>query len=395
MEATLQTKMEQLRKLETQLEETRQELSRAKEELNKNRSMFQAIFQGIHDIVIVFDTDLNIKMINRQVNFHGKKCHEYFFGVPGTCKDCPVLRTIEEKKGIKVEKVIRNEYYRIQTTPLMNLREEVEGVIEISRSLTRDKAMEQQLFHADKLSSLGLLVSGVVHEINNPNAYICGNIPLIKEAFKTIFPVLDEHVRQNPDFQVARLDYSLFKGNVTLMLDDMIQGCSRIQNILGSLKSFTRRAEGLLSEKVDLNEVVNEGMRMVYNTMKRMAVIHTDLQEGLPGVKGNKDKLIQMFVNLMINAWQAIHKEKGNIWVKTRFDAAENWVRLTICDDGCGMEEFAKGQIFNPFFTTKKEGTGLGLSIVAKIIAEHNGRTDVESEVGKGSTFTIRLPVEP
>lgn len=395
MEATLQAKMDYIGMLETQLEKTRQDLSRMEEELNKNRSMFQAIFQAIHDIVIVFDTDLNIKMINRQVNFHDKKCHDFFFGVPGVCEDCPVLRTIEEKRGIKVEKVVRNKYYRLQTHPLVNLREEVEGVIEISHPITRDKEMEQQLFHADKLSSLGLLVSGVVHEINNPNAYICGNIPLIKEAFKTIFPILDQHVRQNPDFQVARLDYSLFKENVTLMLDDMIQGCSRIQNILGSLKSFTRRPEGLLVERVDLNEVVNEGMRLVYNTMKRVAMIHTDLPEGLPGVKGNKDRLIQVFVNLMINAWQAINKEKGNIWVKTRFDAAENCVRLSISDDGCGMGEFAKAQIFNPFFTTKKEGTGLGLSIVAKIISEHNGKADVESEDGKGSIFTIRLPVEP
>jgi len=393
LEATSQTKMDYIGMLEAQMEKTGHDLSRTEEELNKNRSMFQAIFQAINDIVIVFDTDLNIKMINRQVNFRDKKCHEFFFGVPGICEDCPVLRTIQEKRSITVEKVIRNEYYRIQTHPLMNLQGEVEGVIEVSRPITRDKATEQQLFHADKLSSLGLLVSGIVHEINNPNAYICGNIPLIKEAFKTIFPILDEHIRQNPGFQVARLDYSLFKENVTLMLDDMIQGCSRIQNILGSLKSFTRRAEGLLSEKVDLNDVVNEGMRLVYNTMKRMAVIHTDLQEGLPGIKGNKDRLIQVFVNLMINAWQAIDKEKGNIWVKTQFEPKENCICLSISDDGCGMGEFAKAQIFNPFFTTKKEGTGLGLSIVSKIISEHNGRTDVESEVGKGSTFTARLPV--
>ncbi len=379
--------------LEAQLEKSGKDLSRVEEHLNKTRSMLQGILQAISDIVIVFDNDLNIQMINRQVNFRDKKCHEFFFGVPGICEDCPVLRTIQEKKGLTVEKVIRNEYYRIQTHPLKNLRGEIEGVIEVSHPVTRDKAREQQLFHADKLSSLGLLVSGIVHEINNPNAYICGNIPLIKEAFKTIFPILDEHVRQNPDFQVARLDYSLFKENVTLMLDDMIQGCSRIQNILGSLKSFTRRAEAVLSEKVDLNELVNEGMRLVYNTIKRTAVIHTDLQEGLPGIKGNRDRLIQVFVNLMINAWQAIDKEKGNIWVKTHFEPEENCICLKICDDGCGMGEFAKAQIFNPFFTTKKEGTGLGLSIVSKIISEHNGRTEVESEVGKGSTFTIRLPV--
>jgi len=394
MEATSQTKMDYIWTLEAQLEKSRQDQSRTEGDLNKSRSMLQAILQAISDVVIVFDKDLNIKMINREVNFRDKKCHEFFFGVPGICEDCPVLRTIQDRRSINAEKVIRNEYYRIQTHPIMNAQGEVEGVIEVSRPITRDKAREQQLFHADKLSSLGLLVSGIVHEINNPNAYICGNIPLIKEAFKTIFPILDEHVRQTPDFQVARLDYSLFKENVTLMLDDMIQGCSRIQNILASLKSFTRRAEELLSETVNLNDVVQEGMRLVYNTMKRMAVIHTDLQEDLPSIKGNKDRLIQVFVNLMINAWQAIDKEKGNIWVKTKFDSQENCVCLRVCDDGCGMGEFAKAQIFNPFFTTKKEGTGLGLSIVSKIISEHNGRTDVESEMGKGSTFTIRIPVQ-
>jgi len=179
------------------------------------------------------------------------------------------------------------------------------------------------------------------------------------------------------------------------MLDDMIQGCSRIQNILGNLKSFTRRVEGLPSERVNLNEVVNEGMRLVYNTIKRTAVIHMDLKEDLPSLKGNKDRLIQVFVNLMINAWQAIDKEKGNIWVQTQIVAEEKCVRLSISDDGCGMGEFAKAQIFNPFFTTKVEGTGLGLSIVSRIISEHKGKIDVESQVGKGTNFTISLPAEP
>jgi len=394
MDNRSQTGTDSIGRLEAQLEKSRQELSQAEEKLNRSENTLQAIFQAISDIVIVFDKDLNIKMINRPVNLRHKKCHEFFFGVPGICEPCPVLQTIRGKKPLTMEKVIRNEYYRIQTLPLLNRQGEVEGVVEVSRPLTKDKAMEQQLFHADKLSSLGVLVSGIVHEINNPNAYICGNIPIIKEAFKTIFPILDEHVLRHPDFQVARLDYGLFKENVTLMLDDMIQGCSRIQNILGDLKSFTRRPEALLSEKVNMNDVVNEGMRLVYNTVKRAAVIHVDLQENLPLVKGSKDKLIQVFVNLMLNAWQAVNKEKGNIWIKTNFEPKENSICLSIADDGSGMGEFAKSQIFNPFFTTKKDGTGLGLSIVTKIIGTHNGKINVESEVDKGSTFIIRLPVE-
>ncbi len=109
MEATSQTKMDYIEPLEAQLEKNRKELSEMEEQLNKSRNMLQAILQTINEIVIVFDKDLNIKMINRQVNFRDKKCHEFFFGVPGICEDCSVRRTIQWKKSIAVEKVVRNE----------------------------------------------------------------------------------------------------------------------------------------------------------------------------------------------------------------------------------------------------------------------------------------------
>ena len=253
--------------------------------------------------------------------------------------------------------------------------------------------MERQLLQADKLASLGQLVSGIGHEINNPNTFIRGNLFIVQEAMRDIFPILDDHHKQHPDLKIARLNYEIFRQNIPILIDDMVEGANRIKGIVDGLRKFGKRDEGFLNEIVNLNLVTESCLRLVDNQIRRTADVKVEPpDDDLPAVMGNSQKLQQVILNMLINASQAIDKSRGTIKVSTRFDGKE--VVLRVKDNGKGMDEKTISQIFDPFFTTKRNqgGTGLGLSIAYGIIKEHKGRIEVVSEIGVGTTFCIYLP---
>jgi polar amino acid transport system substrate-binding protein len=187
----------------------------------------------------------------------------------------------------------------------------------------------------------------------------------------------------------------VFRSNIPILVEDMLQGSNRIKGIVDGLREFARRDDGVLDETVDLNAVVDNCLRLVQNQIKRTARVTFEPEEALPAVEGNFQKLEQVVVNILINASHAIDKDKGVIAISTRHDAERREVILLIGDNGTGMDERTRRQIFDPFFTTKRTqgGTGLGLSIAHRIIREHRGRIDVESQPGVGTTFFIHLPV--
>jgi polar amino acid transport system substrate-binding protein len=250
-----------------------------------------------------------------------------------------------------------------------------------------------QLMQTDKLASLGQLVSGVAHEINNPNTFIRGNVSIIQEAMKDILPILDKYFQDDKDLQIARLKYDVFKSNILILLEDMAQGTNRIKAIVDGLRKFAKKDEGVLNDDVDLNEIIQSCLRLVANQIGRKAKVKLDLDEQLPKIKGNSQRLEQVVVNILINASQAIEKKMGTILITTSCLEKENLLKIT--DDGKGIDEKTMKQIFDPFFTTKRHqgGTGLGLSIAYGIIKEHKGRIEVESKMGLGTVFSIYIPV--
>jgi signal transduction histidine kinase len=252
-----------------------------------------------------------------------------------------------------------------------------------------------QLMQTDKLASLGQLVSGVAHEINNPNTFIRGNVSIIQEAMKDILPILDKYYQDEKNLQIARLTYDVFKSNILILLEDMAQGTNRIKTIVDGLRKFAKRDDGVLIDDVDLNEIIQSCLRLVSNQIGRKAKVKLDLDKHLPKIKGNSQRLEQVVVNILINASQAIEKKMGNLLITTSFLEKEKENLLKISDDGKGIDEKTIKQIFDPFFTTKRHqgGTGLGLSIAYGIIKEHKGRIEVESKLGLGTTFSIYIPV--
>ena len=372
-----------------------QELMTLTEKLLESKTRLQALFKTITDTVTVIDKDFNILMSNQKAIGNRGKCYKKVFGQEHPCEDCLVKRVLEEKTTVTLEKVIDGEYYLLQAYPIFNAGCEVAGALEISRIITKEKNMERQLLQADKLASLGQLVSGIAHEINNPNTFIRGNLYIIQEAMNDIFPFLDHVYKSNPDLKIARLNYDIFRQNVPILIDDMAQGANRIKGIVDGLRKFAKHDEGLLNENVDINTITESCLRLVDDQIRRTANVKVDLEPNVPAITGNTQKLQQVIVNILINASQAIEKSKGTIAVTSEFNDRE--VILRVRDDGKGMDEKTLKQMFDPFFTTKRHqgGTGLGLSIAYGIIKEHKGRIDVESKVGAGTSFGICLPRNP
>jgi signal transduction histidine kinase len=308
------------------------------------------------------------------------------------------LEFLSEEKAMltEISHMVSREFERREISEKLNRYTK-----RLEEERTKEKELQQQLMQSDRLASLGQLVSGIAHEINNPNTFIQGNISIISEAMKSILPILDEYAEKQDDFQVARLPYNYFRDNILTLIEDVTQGTERIKNIVNDLRTFARRDEGLLSETVDINKIINSSIRLVQNQVKRVAEVEVELQESLPSVRGNSQKLEQVLVNIFINASHAIHersqaseRKKGHIWVKSYFHSSNIWI--TVRDDGTGMSEPTRKRIFDPFFSTKKarQGTGLGLSIAYGIVEEHKGEISVESQLEHGSTFTIRLPAQ-
>jgi signal transduction histidine kinase len=252
---------------------------------------------------------------------------------------------------------------------------------------------QKQLVETEKQASLGQLVAGIAHEINNPIQFIHGNMGIISEAFTDVLPLLDERHAARP-LRVARLDYPFFRSRLPVLLSDMADGAARIEAIVRDLKTFARRDAGRLDEDVDLNAAAQASLRLLHSQLKRFEV-EEDLDPALPRIRGNLTQLQQVLVNTLQNAAEALgHDPKGVIRVTTR-PAHDGRVRLSISDNGPGIAPEVKGRIFDPFFTTKQRsgGTGLGLAITYGIVQQHHGLIEVETEVGRGTTFHLDLPV--
>ena len=372
-----------------------QELMSLTEKLRESKSRIQILFNAITDTVTVIDAGLNILMSNQKTIGNKGKCYKKVFNREQPCEDCLVARVFEQKTSVRQEKEIDDGYYLLQAYPILDAGGSVTGALEISRVITKEKNLERQLLQADKLASLGQLVSGIGHEINNPNTFIRGNLYIIQEAMNDIFPILDQYHKSNPDAKIARLNYDMFRQSVPVLIEDMVQGANRIKGIVDGLRKFAKKDEGLLNETVNLNAITEACLRLADNQIRRTADVKVSLDPGLPSIIGNSQKLQQVIVNILINASQAIDKQRGTIDVISQFKDKE--VVLRVKDDGKGMDERTVKQIFDPFFTTKRHqgGTGLGLSIAYGIIKEHQGHIEVESKVGVGTTFCIYIPRRP
>jgi len=261
------------------------------------------------------------------------------------------------------------------------------------RSEELAQLQEQKLMQTDKMASLGILVSGIAHEINNPNNFIQLNAKIFARVWEDLRSILDEYCEREGDFLLAGNPYSTSQERVTELIEGVAQGSERIKKIVNSLKDYSRKDSGKLNQSVNLNEVAESAVTIVFNLVKKSTRhFSVHLQDGLPPVMGNFQQLEQVVINLITNSCQALSSPDEEVELSTFYE--EGRVKLRVWDQGSGITGESMKHIFDPFYTTKREtgGTGLGLSISYNILKNHGGELIFDSEPGRGTSAIISLP---
>ena len=352
--------------------------------VTRSQKEWQETFDCITDSIAVIGTDCGIIKANKTFketfrdqfvvsrdDMISKRCDELF----GTCllpADCPHKISMQDRKPVTRELHDKKtgKIFEVSLFPHYAPEGDLNGSVAIIKDVTEKKENEMRLILNERLAALGQIFSGIAHEINNPLATIAA-------CSEGLLNRIKRGKREGPFFE----DY----------LKIIEEETRRCRNIVTGMLSFVRRKS---SEKkgIDINEVLEKTLQMVdVQGRLREVVIHKDFQPGIPIVLGNDGELMQVFLSIVVNALDAM-EDKGTLVLKTGTE--DNAVLIRISDTGPGIPSKLLNKIFDPFFTTKSEkgGTGLGLSIASKIIRDNDGRIDVTSEEGKGTTFTIILP---
>ena len=276
------------------------------------------------------------------------------------------------------------------------------GLVHFSlRDMTEKARQEEQtreaqakLIRANKMSSLGLLVSGVAHEINNPNTFIMFNSSVLSEIWRDANRILDDYHRDHGDFSLGGLPYPEIGDATRKLIDGICEGSQRIKVTVDNLKDFSRQDDSGLNQPLDLNQAVLKAVSiMVPQIKKHCENFSLDLHDSLPVTRGNPQQIEQVVMNLLSNALQSLPDRQRAVSIATAVSSQGRLV-ATVKDQGSGMSPETMTRLSEPFFTTKSDGTGtgLGLYISQSIIKEHGGLLSFESELDKGTSAVVELP---
>jgi len=268
---------------------------------------------------------------------------------------------------------------------------------ELKQSLNELAKNQSALIQAEKMASVGVLSAGIAHEINTPLGFSISNLNTVLEDFMPELTQVIQRVKLDPDLSVASRsllydeEFNYVLNDLSVLTQETLNGLKSAKQIMLDLKRFSRDDSDIFILS-DINKGIESTLNILRNELKTSCEVTLDLQP-LPEVSVNIGKLNQVFMNLIMNAKQAI-SEQGRISISTKF--VGSWVEIKVHDTGCGIPQPHLKDIFTPFYTTKPvgEGTGLGLAICYRIVCqEHNGKLSVESD-SQGTVFTIQLPVK-
>ena len=354
------------------------EQRKLEKKIRQSKRNLEAIFDGIRDQLSIQAPDYRILRVNRavvencQTTFEkllNQKCYEAYFQRSQPCERCPVSVTIETKQPATsiMKSSEDNTTLQIFSYPILDEKGNVLSAIEYMKDITKEQRLQEQLIQSEKLAGIGILASGVAHEINNPLSGIIGMAEIALE---------EEDPTKNESY-----------------LKDILDCAQRISEIVKGLRSYSRAAKKGEQGLVDLNEVLEETLKMVRLVAQKTPVEVIKKFQPVEKIQANIGEIQQVFTNLITNAFQAMDGKGGKLVLSTR--SIGDSVEVKVSDDGMGISQKYLNQIFDPFFTTKKpgEGTGLGLNIVYRIVTQHEGTIDVESKEQIGTTFTIKFPI--
>ncbi|WP_435010109.1 sensor histidine kinase [Tundrisphaera lichenicola] len=272
---------------------------------------------------------------------------------------------------------------------------------ELESALRKLQEAQAQLIQSEKLASLGQLVAGVAHEINNPLSYASNNLAVLDRDLRQVADLMTlyrSHLGEDIPTVIREfeqtIDIKYTLSNLERLLKSTKQGLHRVGEIVEGLRDFSRLDESE-QEWADLNQAVRLTVEMIRYPLRQKEIRLVIESQAIPEVWCNPAQIHQLLLSLLMNAIQAV-EPGATVTIRTRPDPEIHQVEIDVADDGPGIPEAIRGKIFDPFFTTKPQGvgTGLGLWMAYQIVRDHGGKIDLITEVGRGTTFTITLPVQ-
>ncbi len=363
------------------LEKNHGSLERYAHELYHSKELLQSVFDGISDPVVLLGRHGELKIVNRAfLESYGLddtiSLNANIYELT-TSTICPISRcrglieVISEEPVSREVKLESGEIFQLYFYPVTDeMLEEAVNIVCYVKNITEEKKLEEKIQHAEKIVSMGQVAAGVAHEINNPLGVILCHIDFIRD---------DKNLSEQ-----SRADLAIIEKHV-----------GNCRKIVADLLRFSRPvAES--QEVCSVNELISEVLGMVMAQLEKQQIrVKTEFSDDIPALCVDIDRVKQVILNLVLNARHAIDSA-GTITVRTLLVEDGKCVQIEVEDDGRGIEAHLQAKVFEPFFTTKEpgEGTGLGLAVSYGIIQNHNGTIQVQSKIGEGTCFIIRIPVQ-
>jgi len=356
------------------------ERKRAEDRIKRAAEEWRRTFDSITDLVSIHDKDFRLVRVNKAfadafkmkpVELIGKPCYEIVHGTNEPLPNCPHKKTIKTKKPATAEffEPHLGMHLEISTSPIFDEKGEVVASVHVTRDITERKRMEEQLIVSDRLASIGELSSGIAHELNNPLTGVIGFSQLLMDK-----DVSDE-----------------VKDDLKIISSEALRAAEVVKNLL-----IFARKHAPLKQLVNIDSIIEKVLELrAYEQKVNNVQVNTRFAPDLPAIMADYFQLQQVFLNIVINAeyFMIEAHRRGTLAITT--ERTGDIIKASFADDGPGIAKENLGHLFDPFFTTKEagKGTGLGLSICHGIITEHGGRIYAESELGKGATFIVELPI--
>ena len=365
------------RQLQTYREELELKVRERTREIEETKQYLENLLENANDVIYTLDTDQHFTYVNSKIEAWGYRKDDligrpYLSLLSKRHRGRRLKNTLDigAKQVYEVEVVTRMGEARtvmVSVSPLHGVGGTILGVLGIARDMTETKKLEQQIRNSEKLASVGKLAAGVAHEINNPLGGMLNCLYNLRKG--TLSPMRQEEY-------VASME----------------DGVRRVQKIVRQLLDFSQQHEPAFAP-ADINQIIDQVLVLTTHLFApNQIVLETLLGHGLPSLMVDRHMIEQVLMNLILNAVQAM---KGGGVLTIRTSVVEGVCLVEVCDTGSGIAPTVLPKIFDPFFSTKGEGegTGLGLSVSLGIVGRHGGKILVESEVGKGTTFTLCLPL--
>ena len=310
-----------------------------------------------------------------------------------------------EGKSCEIKEITKNGRelcIHLTLSPRFDENGEIVGILGIGEDITERvqaeealKNSQEKLYQAQKMDTLGTLVAGMAHEINNPINLIMYNISLFQKVWHDCLPVLNQYGGKEPGRKYGGLTYDFLEENSDRLLSDMDMAANRVAKIVSDLKNFARQSNVVDKSSMQINTAVENALRLAQTSLRKSGVeLEIDLASDLPLLKGNLQNIEQIILNLVINAVQAIDHDQGVVRIATGFQNKDRRIFVSITDNGCGVAPDISDKLFDPFVTDKQAegGTGLGLSVTYSLVNAHDGEIVFQSQKGKGTIFTVFFP---